>query len=208
MKSINFFGALILSSVLLFTSCKSKDSQQKSTIETKESANEKLEAITPDFRNFPQYVYCKIDGQPYLATWVFNAMNLPNRQDFATRAEQVEINGETKSSELEFSFYTLAKTGAGTLTSNEDFYVRGHTDFPENGKLKYVSFNTKAGQHLTLSSLKDGILEGTFNFDVSDENDPAHILKITDGVFKMKLEGKTNLQYDKNGDVNLSLIHI
>jgi hypothetical protein len=203
MKRISFFSALILIGVLLFTSCKSSDSQKKSSSETKETANEKQEAETPDFRNLPQYVYCKIDGQPFLATYVFNAMNLPTRNDFATTEEQVKINGETKLSGMDFSFYTLAKVGAGTLTSTKDFYVLGHTDFPENGKLKSVSFKTKDGQHLTLTSLKDGLLEGTFNFDVADENDPSHILKITDGVFKMQLEGKTNLQFDKNGDIKM-----
>ncbi len=193
----------MVSSVLLFTSCKSSDSQIKSATETKETAGEKQEAVTPDFRNLPQYVYCKVDGQPYLATRLSNPMNLPNRNDFATSSEEKKLNDDTKIDEMNFNFYTLAKAGAGTLTSDKDFYVHGHTNFPENGHWKYVRFSTKDGQHLTLISLKDGLLEGTFNFDVADENDPAHILKITDGVFKMQMEGKTNLQFDKNGDIKM-----
>jgi hypothetical protein len=95
---------------------------------------------------------------------------------------------------MDFSFYTLEKVGAGMLTE-KDFYIQGHSEIGE----KYVSFKTGADQKLNLSSLKDGLLEGTFNFDVKDEKDPTRIIKITDGVFKMQIEGKTNLKFDKNG---------
>jgi hypothetical protein len=197
MKRISFFSALILNSVLLFTSCNSSDSQKKSSTETKEIAGEKQESATPDFRNSPQYVYCKIDGQPFMTTIVNNSMNLGNRNDFHTTIEE-EINGESKLSGMDFSFYSLEKTGAGILT-DKDFYVQGHTEF----KGTYVAFKTGAGHKLNLKSFKDGLLEGTFNFDVIDERDPGHMVNITDGVFKMQIEGKTNLQFDKNGDVNM-----
>ncbi len=193
MKRISFFSALILSSVLLFTSCKNSDSQKKSATETNETAGEKKEAVTPDFRNNPHYVYCKIDGQPYLETNVYNVMNLPNRSDFHSTLQD-KINGETRLAGMDFSFYTLEKVGAGMLTE-KDFYIQGHSEIGE----KYVSFKTGADQKLNLSSLKDGLLEGTFNFDVKDEKDPTRIIKITDGVFKMQIEGKTNLKFDKNG---------
>ena len=208
MKCKSFFSALFLSSILLIASCKNNDSKKTSTTDTNESVNNKLEAVTPDFRNYPQYVSCKIDGHPYLAYYdanntlgVFNSMNLPSRQDFSTRENQVEINGETKISQMDFSFYTLSKKPEGTLTSNNDFRVAGYTMFPEGGKLARVSFETGEGQQLTLTSFKDGILEGTFNFE--DKSDPARIVKITDGVFKLKQEGKTNMQFDKNGDINM-----
>jgi len=64
-----------------------------------------------------------------------------------------------------------------------------------------VSFKTTDGQQLTITSYKDGILEGTFSFE--DKSDPARIIKITDGVFKLKQEGKTSIKVDKNGDVNM-----
>ena len=208
MKLINFFSTLMLSSVLLFTSCKNSDSQKISSTETKESANEKLEAVTPDFRNYPQYVSCKINGQPYVAyyaenhiTGISNSLNIPSQVVFHSSADQVKINGDTKISEIDFSFYKLTKESSGTLTSNKDFRVDGYTMFPEGGKLVQVGFETVDGQQLTITSFKDGLLEGTFSFE--DKTNPARIVKITDGVFKFQQEGKTNLQYDKNGDVNM-----
>ena len=208
MKHNSIFCALLLSAMLLLISCNNSDSKKNSTTEPKEGVNKKLEAVTPDFRSYPQYVSCKIDGHPYMAysdanntLGVFNSMNLPSRQDFSTRENQVEINGETKISQMDFSFYTLSKKQAGTLTSNKDFHVDGYTMFPEGDKLVRVSFETVNGQQLTITSFKDGVLEGTFNFE--DNSDPKHIVKVTDGVFKLKIEGKTNLQYDKNGDVDM-----
>ena len=97
----------------------------------------------------------------------------------------------------------MAKMPTGTLTSNKDFYVQGHTDFQVGNDLKYVSFTTKAGQQLTITSNKEGLIEGTFNFEVVDESDPTHVLKITDGVFKLQQEGKTAVKVDENGDVNM-----
>ena len=197
MKHIFLSVAFLVIGLLMITSCKENNSKKDSVTNTRETASEKQEAAPPDFRNFEQYVYCKIDGQPYMTTKVFNAMNLPNRNDFATSLEE-EINGDTKLSGIDFSFYTLEKTGAGMLT-DKDFYVQGHTEF----KGKYVAFKTGADHKLNLTSFKDGLLEGTFNFDVIDERDPGHVVKVTDGVFKMQMEGKTNLKYDKNGDVNM-----
>ena len=208
MKYNAIFTAFLLSSILLISSCKNGDSKKTSETDTNESVNNKPEAVTPDLQNYSQYVSCKIDGHPYIAysdanntLGVFNSMNLPSRQDFSTRENQVEINGETKISQMDFSFYTLSKKSEGTLTSNTDFHVDGYTMFPEGGKLVRVSFETKDGQQLTITSFKDGILEGTFSF--VDNADPAKIVKVTDGIFKFKMEGKTNLQYDKNGDVNM-----
>lgn len=210
MKTITFLSTLFFSSILLFTSCNNGDSEQKSGADTNETANEKLAEVSTDFQNYPQYVSCKIDGQPYVAYYseshiggITNSLNMASQVVFSTSADQVQINGKTKISQLDFSFFTLNKTGAGTLTSNTDFYFQGHTDFPEGGSLKYVSFTTKAGQQLVLTSFKDGLLEGTFSFDVVDEKDPAHILKITEGVFKLQQEGKTSVKTDKNGDVNM-----
>ena len=208
MKYNSIFTAFLFSSILFISSCKNSDSKKTSETDTKTTANDKAPAVISDFRSYPQYVSCKIDGHPYVAysdanntLGVFNSMNLPSRQDFSTRENQVEINGETKISQMDFSFYTLSKKPEGTLTSNTDFHVEGYTMFPEGSKLVRVSFETKDGQQLTIRSFKDGILEGTFSF--LDNADPAKIVKVTDGIFKFKMEGKTNLQYDKNGDVNM-----
>ena len=208
MKYNSIFTAFLLSSILFISSCKNGDSKKTSETDTNESVNNKPEAVTPDLQNYPQYVSCKIDGHTYIAysdanntLGVFNSMNQPSRQDFSTRENQVEINGETKISQMNFSFYTLSKKPEGTLTSNTDFHVDGYTMFPEGGKLARVSFETKNGQQLTITSFKDGILEGTFSFE--DNADPAKIVKVTDGIFKFKMEGQTNLQYDKSGDVNM-----
>jgi len=142
MKRNSFFHAIFLSSILFLTSCNNSDSKKTSATDTNESANEKLEAVTPDFRNYPQYVSCKIEGQPYLAyytdnhiTGITNSLNIPSQVVFSTSADQVEINGDTKISQMDFSFYTLSKKQEGTLTSNKDFYVDGYTMFPESGKL-------------------------------------------------------------------------
>ncbi len=197
MKHITLFAAFLVFNLLVITSCKESNSKNDSVTNTEGTVVEKQETGTPNFRNLPQYVYCKIDGTPYLETDVFNAMNLPNRVDFTTSIEEI-INGDSRLTGMDFSFYTLEKKGAGMLTG-KDFYVKGHTEFKE----KYVSFNTGPEHKLNLISSKDGLLEGTFNFDVVDERDPGHIVKITDGVFKMQIEGKTNLQFDKNGDVNM-----
>jgi hypothetical protein len=197
MKTISLFGAFLLIALLLMISCKENNSKKDSLTNTLETAVENQAAVPPDFRNSPQYVYCKIDGQPFMTTIVNNSMNLGNRNDFHTTIEE-EINGESKLSGIDFSFYSLEKKGAGILT-DKDFYVQGHTEF----KGKYVAFKTGAGHTLNLTSFKEGLVEGTFNFDLIDERDPGHIVKITDGVFKMQIEGKTNLQFDKNGDVNM-----
>ena len=167
-------------------------------------------AAEKDCQNYPQYVSCKINGQPYLAyydaghiTAITNALNISSQVVFATSADQETINGKTKISELSFSFYTLATKGAGVLASVKDFYVQGHTDFPAGNDLKYTSFKTTSGQTLTLESYNDGILQGRFAFDVADENDPSHILKITDGNFKLLQVKPTNIKPDANGDVNM-----
>ncbi len=199
MKHITLFGAFLVINLLMITSCKESNSKKDSVTNTEGTVVEKQETGTPDFRNLPQYVYCKIDGQPYLSTSVFNAMNLPNRHDFTTHTEE-KINGETVLSNMDFSFYTLEKVGAGMLT-DKDFYIQGGREFTD--KNISVGFKTGADQKLNLSSFKDGLLEGTFSFEVKDASDPSRILKITDGVFKMQMEGKTNLKFDKNGDVNM-----
>ncbi len=165
---------------------------------------------TPNFRSYPQYLSCKIDGQPYVAyyadghiTGITNALNMPSQIVFATSAEQEELNGKTKISELTLTFFTLPKTGVGTYTSNKGFYLMGHTSFAEGTGLKEYHFNTGEGQQLTVTSFQNRIVEGTFNLEVIDENDPAHKLKLTDGVFKLQQGGDTKIQVNEEGDVNM-----
>lgn len=206
---VNFIlSCFITGFICTISSCNNTDSTKKTVTDTQQTANEKLAVVAPDFKSYPQYLYCKIDGQPYVAYYnddhiggITNSLNLPSNLVFSTSADQVQINGKTKISEFDISFYSLPKTGI--LTSTKDFYAQGHTDFPENGDLKYVSFATKKEQQLTLSTVKDGMLEGTFTFNVVDENNANHVLKITEGVFKLQQGKKTNLQMDKNGDVNM-----
>lgn len=194
---------------VLATSCGNNETKTTAT-DTQATANEKLEQVTPDYHNYAQYISCKIDGQPFLAyyedghtTGITNSLNLPSQVVFNGSADEAKINGKTKTSELNISFYTLPKKATGTLTSNTDFYVQGHTDMPEGGDLKYVSFVTKSGQSLIITSNKDGVLEGSFSMDVVDENNPSRTLKITDGNFKLKQGGKSSVQTDANGNVNM-----
>ena len=203
MKYNAIFTVFLLSSILFISSCKNTDSKKTSESDTKTTANDKAPAVISDFRSYPQYVSCKIDGHPYVSTQVLNSVNLPSRQDFSTRENQEEINGDTKISELDLSFFTLPKKPEGILTSTKDFHSAGYTMYPEGGKLVRVGFEVKEGQQLTLTSSKGGILEGTFSFDGVTGTNNEKIVKITEGVFKVKTEGKTNLQYDKNGDVNM-----
>ncbi len=110
MKKICF--TLFFVHVCLFLlSCNNDNSSKATVTDTKESTNEKLESITPDFRNYPQYVSCKIDGQPYVAyyadnhiTGISNSLNIPSQVVFSTSADQVEINGETKKARLILAF--------------------------------------------------------------------------------------------------------
>ena len=203
MKYNAIFTAFFLSSILFISSCKNSDSKKTSETDTKTTATDKAPAVISDFRSYPQYLSCKINGHPYVSTQVLNAVNLPSRQDFSTREDQEQINGETKISEMDLVFFTLPKKPEGILTSTKDFYMTGYTMFPEGGKLVKVGFEVKEGQQLTLTSSKDGILEGTFSFDGASGTNNEKIVKVTDGVFKVKIEGKTNLQYDKHGDVNM-----
>lgn len=203
MKYNAIFTAFLLSSILLISSCKNSDVKKTSDTETKTTTTDKAPAVISDFRSYPQYVSCKINGHPYVSTQVLNAVNLPSRQDFSTRENQEQINGETKISEMNISFFTLPKKPEGILTSIKDFYMTGYTMFPEGGKLERVGFEVKEGQQLTLTSSKDGVLEGTFSFDGVTGTNNEQIVKVTEGVFKVKTEGKTNLKYDKNGDVNM-----
>lgn len=201
----------ILFPVALFfaVSCSGPGKQPSKATDT--ITNEVASRVAPvDYTRYEQYVSCKIDGQPYLAYYaphhtaaVVNTVNMPARYSFSTSADEEKINGKTKLSELEFNLFHMDRKKAGTYTSPDEFEIHGHTDFPENGQLKYVRFATTKDQQLMITSIKDGIVEGTFSAAVADENDPAHILQITDGHFKVKQGGKTSIKADENGDVNM-----
>ncbi len=204
---------LLLCITIALVACgekKDATNTNNSTVSTTTEANSKLATITPDYKTLPQYLSCKLDGQPYLAADNFGSItniNMSGRITFATSAEQVKINDETKISEFNFQFFNIETQGAATYISTKDFYVDGHTDFVENGKLKYVSFSIKDGQQITISSYKDGLIEADFAFDVVDEKDPTHILKITDGHLKLQQTGKgATMKVDANGDVDINKV--
>lgn len=203
-----FISRLLPTALLtcLLYSCSSPDKQSAPA----ENTPAKTTETATDYRQYAQYVSCKINGQPYLAyyadhhvTAIVNTLNTSSRFSFSTSADEEKINGETKLSELEFNLYNLAGKGTGIYTSPNDFDMHGHTDFPANGKLKYVRFATVNGQQLTVTAYKDGVVEGTFNVDVADDSNPASVLKITEGVFKIRAGGKTVIKADHNGDVNM-----
>ena len=202
------FLSLLLLSCIAFTSC--GDRTEKTTVTSDSTQVAPPASETPDFRSYPQYLSCKIEGQVYVAyyaeghiTGITNALNMPARMVFATSADQEQLNGQTKISELNLTFFGLTQKGPGTYTSTKDFYLDGHTSFAEGTGLKEYHFKTGEGQQLTVTSFKEGLVEGTFSFDVVDENNPAHILKLTDGVFKLQQEGETKIQVNENGDVNM-----
>jgi hypothetical protein len=207
--SITNAGLTLILCALLATSC--KDASTGETTSTTDSiVAAKTSTAIRDVRGYAQYVTCKIDGQPYDAyyadghtTGITNSLNMPSRLVFSTSADQEEVNGKTKISELEIQLFGLSKKPTGALTSNGEFYIAGHTDFPQGSELKYVRFASKAGQTMQITSNKDGVIEGTFSVDVADESDASHILKITDGAFKLATGGDTKVKVNANGDANM-----
>lgn len=197
--------------VLIFTACNNADAPATQTDSTTTKSEASTQTAAPDYRSYAQYVSCSINGQPYLAysadghsSNISNPVNMPTRTDFATSADQVEMNGGTKISELHFLFFDLAKKGAGTYTSPKEFYMDGHTSFPEGAVLKEVHFIIAEGQQLTVSSVKDSTIEGSFAFDALDENDKSKVLKITDGHFKLHVDGGIkSLKVNSDGDVDM-----
>ncbi len=191
--------------VLLFTACNNASAPANSGDTTaKEAAQAPAAAATQDYHSYPQYLSCSINGQPYLAYYadghtsnISNPVNMANRTDFATSADQVQLNGGTKISELHFLLFDLAKKGAGTYTSTKEFNMDGHTSFAEGSGLKEVHFVVADGQQLTISSLKDSTIEGSFSFDAVDEQNKSNVLKITDGHFKLMLDGGVKIHKHK-----------
>ena len=162
---------------------------------------------------YGQYLACKIDGQPYLAyyadghtTNVSNPVNMARRTDFATSADQVPLNGDTKLSELHLLLFGLAKKRAGTYTSPNDFTLDGHTCFAKKTGtgVDDIHFTLAKNQQLTVSSLEKGVVKGHFTADVVDDHDPAHVLHLTEGTFKLALDGGVKeIGQQPNGDVDM-----
>lgn len=170
-------------------------------------------AATADPESYGQYVACKIDGQPYLAYYVeghtsnvSNPLNMASRTDFATSADQVPLNGDTKISELHLILFDLAKKRVGTYRSPDGFTLDGHTAFakPAGAGLDEVHFTVAGGQTLTVKSLENGIVKGSFTADVVDDHDKGHVLHLTEGFFKLALDGGVKeIGKKKGGDVDM-----
>ena len=170
-------------------------------------------AATADPESYGQYVACKIDGQPYLAYYVeghtsnvSNPLNMASRTDFATSADQVPLNGDTKISELHLILFDLAKKRVGTYRSPDGFTLDGHTAFakPAGAGLDEVHFTVAGGQTLTVKSLENGIVKGSFTADVVDDHDKTRVLHLTEGFFKLALDGGVKeIGKKKGGDVDM-----
>ncbi len=170
-------------------------------------------AATADPESYGQYVSCKIDGQPYLAYYVeghtsniSNPLNLASRTDFASSADQVPLNGDTKISELHLILFNLAKKRVGTYRSPDGFTLDGHTAFakPAGAGLDEVHFTVAGGQTLTVKSLENGIVKGSFTADVVDDHDKNRVLHLTEGFFKLALDGGVKeIGQKKDGDVDM-----
>ena len=170
-------------------------------------------AETADPESYGQYMSCKINGQAYLASYVdghtsniSNPVNMASRTDFATSADQVPLNGDTKISELHLILFNLAKKRVGTYTSPKDFHLDGHTAFAKASGtgLDEYHFTLADGQTLTVKSLENGIVKGSFTADVMDDNDKSHVLHLTEGFFKLALDGGVKeISKKADGDVDL-----
>ena len=153
-------------------------------------------AATKDYKGYDQYLYCTINGQPYLAyaedghsSAISNSLNMASRTAFSTSADDERINGATKSGELQLDFFGLGAKGTGTYTSNRDFIVQGHTDLMENGKLVYTRFMSAEGHTLQVTKISKDYIEGTFSLDATNEQDATKVLKFADGHFRLKASG-------------------
>ena len=164
-----------------------------------------------NYQRYAQYLWCRIDGQPYLAyhaeghtTNISNPVNMARRTDFVTSADQVPLNGDTKISDMQLLLFNLTRKGAGQYRSPRDFHLDGRTAFAQGAGLREVHFAVADGQTLTVSSLKEGVAEGTFSLDVVDQNNKGRVLKLTDGHFRLALDGGLkSLTIDENGDTDL-----
>ena len=169
------------------------------------------ETVNPE--TYGQYLACKIDGQPYLAyyadghtTNVSNPVNMASRTDFATSADQVPLNGDTKLSELHLLLFNLAKKRVGTYTSPNEFTLDGHTCFAKKSGtgVDDIHFTLARNQQLTVSSLEKGVVKGNFTADVVDDHDPTHVLHLTEGTFKLALDGGVKeIGKKADGDVDM-----
>ena len=151
---------------------------------------------TKDYKGYDQYLYCTINGQPYLAyseeghsSAISNSLNMASRTSFSTSADDERIAGATKSGELQLDFFGLGAKGVGTYTSNRDFIVQGHTDLLENGKLVYTRFMSGEGHTLQITKITKDYIEGTFSLDATNEQNAAKVLKFADGHFRLKASG-------------------
>jgi len=183
---------------LCFALCACGEKKEAAAPDTAAAARtEATPAPAPkDYKGYDQYVYCTINGQPYLAysedghsSAISNSLNMASRTAFSTSADDEHVSGATKTGELELDFFGLGAKGPGTYTSNRDFIVQGHTDLVENGKLVYTRFMSAEGHTLHVTKIEKDYIEGTFQLDAASEQDVTKILKFADGHFRLKANG-------------------
>lgn len=187
---------LLASLCLILCACGEKQTTPTADATTAAPAVSAPPAAPKDYKGYDQYLYCTINGQPYLAysedghsSAISNSLNLASRTAFSTSADDERINGATKTGELQLDFFGLGAKGLGTYTSNRDFIVQGHTDLVENGKLVYTRFMSAEGHTLQVTKIEKDYIEGTFQLDAANEQDATKVLKLADGHFRLKASG-------------------
>lgn len=144
--------------------------------------------------SYEQYLTCKVDGTTYTAyyapdhtTKIVCALNIKSQTIFETDADEIKEGGETLLSNLSFTLYGFQAKEAGVYTCPEDLYLDGTLERMVNGKKERINYVISHGQSFTVSSYKNGIMEGTFSAEVQDENNPVKRYMITEGKFKVKV---------------------
>ncbi len=173
---------------LLFCACKKED--KNST--TNNGGNN---PTTTDPTTYEQYITCKIDGTTYTAyytaghtTYLNCVYNGTSQTVFETNADQVTSGAQTLLSDMSVTLYGFQAKQAGTYTCPADLYLDGTLERVVNGSKERITYVISHGESLTVSSYKNGIIEGTFAVEVQDENNSSKLYQVTDGKFKMKVQ--------------------
>lgn len=148
-----------------------------------------------DPTKYEQYLTCTVDGTTYTAYYApghttnLNCVfNIASQTTFESSADEVKEGGETMLSNMSFTLYGFQAKEAGVYTCPEDLYLDGTLERMVNGKKERFSYVISHGESLTVSSYKNGIIEGTFAVEVQDENNPGKLYQVKDGKFKIRVQ--------------------